>query len=110
MVTKGMSTLIKKTVKEQIRESHIIVFSKSYCSCCTETKQLLEGRGMEYTAVEIDQHVYGTALQDALQAISGQRTVPNIFIGGKHFGGNDDLQSAATSGLLEHKTGALNRI
>ena len=35
----------------------------------------------------------GAVLQDALQEISGQRTVPNIFIGGKHIGGNSDLQA-----------------
>lgn len=35
----------------------------------------------------------GSALQDALQEITGQRTVPNIFIKQKHIGGNSDLQS-----------------
>lgn len=34
----------------------------------------------------------GSALQDALQEITGQRTVPNIFIKQKHIGGNSDLQ------------------
>lgn len=27
-----------------------------------------------------------------MQEISGQRTVPNIYIGKKHIGGNSDLQ------------------
>lgn len=31
-------------------------------------------------------------MQDALQEITGQRTVPNIFINHKHIGGNSDLQ------------------
>lgn len=35
----------------------------------------------------------GAAIQDALQEISGQRTVPNIFIKQKHIGGNSDLQA-----------------
>ena len=29
-----------------------------------------------------------------------QRTVPNVFVGGKHLGGNDDTQQAARSGKL----------
>jgi len=33
----------------------------------------------------------GDAIQAALQEITGQRTVPNIFIGQKHIGGNSDL-------------------
>ena len=35
----------------------------------------------------------GAALQDALQDITGQRSVPNIFINQKHIGGNSDLQA-----------------
>lgn len=42
-------------------------------------------------------------LQDALQEISGQRTVPNIYIKQKHIGGNSDLQEkkAVLPQLLE---------
>jgi glutaredoxin 3 len=35
----------------------------------------------------------GAAIQDALQELSGQRTVPNIYISQKHIGGNSDLQN-----------------
>ena len=35
----------------------------------------------------------GAALQDALEEITGQRSVPNIFISQKHIGGNSDLQA-----------------
>lgn len=32
-------------------------------------------------------------MQDALEKMTGQRSVPNIFIGQKHIGGNSDLQA-----------------
>jgi glutaredoxin 3 len=35
----------------------------------------------------------GADIQDALREITGQSTVPNIFIGQKHIGGNSDLQA-----------------
>ena len=35
----------------------------------------------------------GAALQDALEDLTGQRTVPNIFIKRAHIGGNSDLQA-----------------
>ena len=35
----------------------------------------------------------GSAIQSSLEDITGQRTVPNIFIGQKHIGGNSELQS-----------------
>jgi len=34
----------------------------------------------------------GSAIQNALEEITGQRSVPNIFIAKKHIGGNSDLQ------------------
>jgi glutaredoxin 3 len=34
----------------------------------------------------------GAAIQDALEEINGQRSVPNIYIAQKHIGGNSDLQ------------------
>ena len=33
-------------------------------------------------AVELDKVEHGDAIQDALQSITGQRSVPNVFIGG----------------------------
>lgn len=50
----------------------------------------------------------GSAIQSALQEISNQRTVPNVFIQQKHIGGNSDLQGrkAELPGLLK-EAGAL---
>lgn len=35
----------------------------------------------------------GPAIQDALEEITSQRSVPNIFIDKQHIGGNSDLQA-----------------
>ncbi len=35
----------------------------------------------------------GAAIQDALEEMTSQRSVPNIFIAKKHIGGNSDLQA-----------------
>lgn len=43
----------------------------------------------------------GSDLQNALEGISGQRTVPNIYIQKKHIGGNSDLQGLANGGKLD---------
>ena len=34
----------------------------------------------------------GRLIQDELLEITGQRTVPNVFIQGMHVGGNSDVQ------------------
>ena len=77
-----------------------MVFSKSYCPYCTATKELLNGMGIEAKVIELDKIDEGSEIQGALLNISGQRTVPNVFIRGKHLGGNDDTQAAARSGKL----------
>lgn len=45
----------------------------------------------------------GAALQDALEEITGQRSVPNIFIQQQHIGGNSELQAKKSQldGLLK---------
>ncbi|KAL2754177.1 hypothetical protein ACRALDRAFT_1033030 [Sodiomyces alcalophilus JCM 7366] len=91
----------KQTVQKYIDENKVVVFSKSYCPYCNATKQTLNGLGAEYLAIELDQRDDGSALQDALEEISGQRTVPNSYIARKHIGGNSDLQALLKSGELE---------
>lgn len=55
--------------------------------------------------IELDTMDNGSEVQAALLDISGQRTVPNVFIKGKHLGGNDDSQAAARSGKLKELLG-----
>ena len=43
----------------------------------------------------------GDAMQKALYSITKQNTVPNIFIGGNHVGGCDDLHALHAQGKLE---------
>ncbi|CAK43281.1 hypothetical protein CBS63078_2931 [Aspergillus niger] len=99
-----MSAAAKTKAQTLINENGVVVFSKSYCPYCTASKNLLNELGAKYTTLELDQLPDGADLQDALQEISNQRTVPNIFISQKHIGGNSDLQSKKNGelkGLLE---------
>jgi glutaredoxin 3 len=75
-----------------------VVFSKSYCPYCNNAKCILDGLNAKYKAVELNQEDDGDDIQNALQKMTGQRTVPNIFIGQKHIGGNSDLESIAEKG------------
>ncbi|EPS41874.1 hypothetical protein H072_4165 [Dactylellina haptotyla CBS 200.50] len=92
-----------------IDENPVAVFSKSYCPYCKATKSLLTELNANFNVMEIDLLDDGPAIQDALEQISGQRTVPNIFIAKKHIGGNSDLQALKKSALpkLLENAGAL---
>ncbi|PKS11095.1 hypothetical protein jhhlp_002856 [Lomentospora prolificans] len=95
--------MAEATAKTQsiIDQSNVVVFSKSYCPYCKATKSTLEKLGAEFTVHELDQLPDGAEIQDALETISGQRTVPNTFIKQKHIGGNSDLQDLLKQGKLE---------
>ncbi|KAL4751840.1 thioredoxin-like protein [Aspergillus terricola var. indicus] len=88
------ATMSSAKVKAQqiIDENGVVVFSKSYCPYCKASKSLLSELGANYYALELDTIDDGADLQNALEEISGQRTVPNIYIAKKHIGGNSDLQ------------------
>lgn len=50
--------------------------------------------------VELDEREDGWSIQTALGEIVGRRTVPQVFINGKHLGGSDDTVDAYESGEL----------
>ena len=50
---------------------------------------------------QLDERPDGDEIQDALLEITGGRSVPRVFIGGKFFGGGDDTVAALKNGKLE---------
>mmetsp|Transcript_23466 Transcript_23466/g.28208 ORF Transcript_23466/g.28208 Transcript_23466/m.28208 type:complete len:139 (+) Transcript_23466:104-520(+) len=93
-------------ISQSIQDNSVIVFSKSYCPYCRRTKSLLsditKSTDIDVQIVELDlqQENDGQLIQSELLRLTGQRTVPNVFIHGKHIGGNSDLQQLADSGEL----------
>jgi glutaredoxin 3 len=47
----------------------------------------------------------GADIQAALLKMTGQRSVPNVFVNKEHIGGNDDTQASFRNGSLETKLG-----
>ncbi|PWW75024.1 glutaredoxin [Tuber magnatum] len=87
-----MSVAAKQKVQAIIDENPVAVFSKSYCPYSRASKATLAEVGAKFYVIELDQVDDGADLQAALEEINGQKTVPNIYIGKKHIGGNSDLQ------------------
>ncbi|KAI9646010.1 Glutaredoxin [Ciborinia camelliae] len=92
-----------------IADNAVAVFSKSYCPYCTATKNLLRSMDAKFYAIELDQVADGSEIQAYLKQKTNQGSVPNIFIGQKHVGGNSDLQ-AKDKKQLEAELKALNAI
>ncbi|PZP27683.1 MAG: glutaredoxin 3 [Roseateles depolymerans] len=67
----------------------IKMYTTQVCPYCIRAKAFLKQRGVEQieeVRVDLD-----PAARDAMMAQTGRRTVPQIFIGGTHVGGCDDL-------------------
>ncbi|CAL9049782.1 glutaredoxin [Musa acuminata AAA Group] len=86
--------------KQIVSSNPVVVFSKSYCPYCTRVKQLLTQLGAKYKAIELDVESDGAQIQEALAEWTGQRTVPNVFVGGKHIGGCDNTMASHGKGEL----------
>eukprot|EP01097_Dermamoeba_algensis_P000210 TRINITY_DN1075_c0_g1_i1.p1 TRINITY_DN1075_c0_g1~~TRINITY_DN1075_c0_g1_i1.p1 ORF type:complete len:103 (+),score=33.00 TRINITY_DN1075_c0_g1_i1:138-446(+) len=89
-----------ETVKSLIHNNKVIVFSKTYCPYCKSAKALLDSLKAQHKVIELDVEANGAELQAALEQLSGQRTVPNIFINEEHIGGNSDIQALHSKGGL----------
>ncbi|ODQ78570.1 hypothetical protein BABINDRAFT_162776 [Babjeviella inositovora NRRL Y-12698] len=91
---------VLQKVQSLIASNAVFVASKSFCPYCSSTKQTLQKMNARAEILELDKIADGSAIQQALQEISGQKTVPNVFIGGKHVGGNSDVQNLYQQGSL----------
>jgi glutaredoxin 3 len=79
--------------------TEIIIYSKDYCPYCVKAKKLFEIKGKEYKEIDIT-HDPETAIK-MVEMAGGRKTVPQIFIGGKHIGGCDDLYALNDKGELD---------
>lgn len=87
-------------VNKLIKSNGCVVFSATYCPFCTKAKAVLDKEGAKYTLIELDTMDNGNDIKGALASLTGRRTVPNVFIGGKTIGGGDDTVALAQSGEL----------
>ncbi|KAG2678860.1 hypothetical protein I3760_11G023400 [Carya illinoinensis] len=87
-------------VKEIVSSTTVVVFSKTYCGYCKRVKQLLTQLGATNKVIELDEERDGDDIQSALLEWTGQRTVPNVFSGGKHIGGCDVVVEMYQAGRL----------
>mmetsp|Transcript_9346 Transcript_9346/g.16299 ORF Transcript_9346/g.16299 Transcript_9346/m.16299 type:complete len:155 (-) Transcript_9346:245-709(-) len=96
-------------VKSEIDSNDVVVFSKSYCPFCASTKELFTDMGVDFKVHELNEMGDdGPALQMALFKLTGQKSVPNVFVKQNHVGGNDDTQAAAKEGKLQEMLGVKN--
>jgi glutaredoxin 3 len=76
----------------------VIVYTTGYCPYCYRAKSFLSQKGVEFEEIDVsgDRQKRAWLLQ-----VTGQRTVPQIFINGRSVGGCDDIMELDARGKLD---------
>ena len=74
------------------------MYAASWCPYCAQAQSLLESKHVTPEIIDVDARPEARA---EMMTRSGRRTVPQIFIGGTHVGGCDDLMELDASGGLD---------
>jgi len=77
---------------------NIELYSGPFCAYCVMAKQLLKRMGLNYR--EYNVRADSAKLEEMLSRSGGARTIPQVFINGRHVGGYDDLSALFRSGKL----------
>ncbi len=80
-------TMLKYINSEAQAPVDVSLFTKPGCPHCAKAKELLAQKGYQYEEIIVGQDV--TLL--SLRAVSGQTTVPQVFMAGQHIGSAEDL-------------------
>jgi glutaredoxin 3 len=78
--------------------ANIEIYTRSWCGFCARAKKLLASKGADFTEIDLDVE---NRTAEMIQRANGGRTVPQIFIDGKHVGGCDDLYALDAAGKLD---------
>lgn len=76
------------------------MYTTAVCPYCVQAKRILRAKGVEHIEeVRVDSQ---PEERMKMMAVTGRRTVPQIFIGETHVGGCDDLMALDHQGGWSH--------
>ena len=82
--------------------TEVTIYTTRICPYCLRAKHILDSKGVNYSEIAVDGQ---PALRAEMEALSGQRTVPQIWIGERHIGGCTDLMALDYQGELDSLLG-----
>jgi glutaredoxin 3 len=83
--------------------ARVRIYSTRWCGYCVRAKALLEGKGIEYEEVSLDDD---PGFRQKLYDLTGGWTVPQILIDGRPIGGYTELWRLDRDGRLDGRLAA----
>ena len=77
----------------------VVIYTKPGCPYCIAAVSLLTRKGAEFT--EIVASSDPAKKSEMIEKSGGRATFPQVFIGGKHVGGSDDVHALDRKGQLD---------
>jgi glutaredoxin 3 len=85
------------------RVARVHMYTTAWCGYCVRAKALLDGKGIEYDEINLDDDPH---FRQRLLDLTGGWTVPQILIDGKPIGGYTELWRLDKSGRLAEQLAA----
>jgi glutaredoxin-like protein len=82
-------TMLKFVNPDYRKSVPVTIMTKPGCPQCDQAKRLLQGKGYQYEEIFLGDN--GVSFE-SLTAMTGQRSVPQVFIGGERVGSTNDLR------------------
>ena len=87
-------------------DTPVVLFALEWCEFCWSVRKMFAHYEIPYRAVDLDSVAYqednwGGQIRKALEAETGLKTIPQIYIGGTHIGGATDLFDGMKDGKIE---------
>lgn len=83
--------------------ANIEIYTTPFCGFCARAKNLLNSKGVQFTEHDV---MMDAALRKKMTEMAGgARSVPQIFVDGKHIGDSDRLQAMEAAGELDAALG-----
>lgn len=79
--------------------AHVEMYATQVCPYCNMAEALLRSKGVEAEKTMVD--VHSEERGRMVERAGGRRTVPQIFINGRHIGGFDEIRALEQQGELD---------
>jgi len=86
-------------------EQPVVMFALEWCEFSWSVRKMFAHYDIPYRSIDLDSVAYqegnrGGKIRAAIQEQTGLKTIPQIYIGGKHIGGATELFDAAKDGSM----------
>ena len=83
----------------------IVIYTSGFCPYCYRAKKLLDSKNVAYKEIDVTMNA---SKRREMTQMAGSRSVPQIFVDGKHIGDCDGIHMLEQQGILDLSLGIVS--